>query len=306
MKPSLDILIPHFEDPSGLEISLESILAQTWSGRLRVVIADDGSDEEIFDQAQTICDQFTSRSDHRLTLARRPVNRGRPYTRNELLDLSEAPYIAWLDAGDTWAETKLDDQFSYMSTLYHGGRDLTATWITCDYLWRESSAPARRVNQELAGDQFLNLMVGGKLRAYLWTLVGPRESFTRVGYFDERLPRLQDMDYFVRFIRGGGKILKPRADRPLATYYKSDIGRNARDVYEAYNLIIDKNRPNLLRYRNSFTNDLRYKAAKLAARFAANNGDRRERIKYELIALRLKPAITTKQISRKIVNRLTT
>lgn len=304
--PSLDVLIPHFQDPAGLRLSLDSVRSQSWKGRLRVIVADDGSDAGSFEQVQEICRAFEAGGDHRTLVLRRDANKGRPYTRNELLDASEAPHIAWLDAGDTWMPSKLQGQFDYLSQLYHGGRNLSDTWITCNYLWEEGGHEGRKVVQDVSGDQFRALMTGGRLRAYLWTLLGSRESFMRVGYFDDRLPRLQDLDYFVRFVRGGGKILKPRSDEALATYYKSDVGRNASDVYEAYNLIIDKNRPKLIQYAPSLTRDLRHKAAKLAARFALNNGDRSLRIRFELAAMKLKPVPAGRQLARKIVNRLTT
>lgn len=304
--PILDVLVPHFQDPAGLRLSLDSVYRQNWSGRLRVIVADDGSDANSFDQVQEICREFEADCDHKTLILRRDVNKGRPYTRNELLDASEALHVAWLDAGDTWAPSKLQQQFDYLSQLHHGGRNLSETWITCDYLWEESGHETRRVVQDVSGDQFKSLMTGDRLRAYLWTLLGTRDSFIRVGYFDNRLARLQDLDYFVRFVRGGGKILKPRVNEALASYYKSDIGRNASEVHEAYTLIIEKNHPKLIQYPRSLTRDLRHKAAKLAARFALNNGDRSLRLKYELKAMRLKPAPASKQLARKIVNRLTT
>lgn len=304
-KPTLDVLVPHYQDPNGLQLSLLSIIDQEWKGRLRVIVADDGSDRENFDQVQSHCQDFQRLSAHQALILRRDKNKGRPYTRNELLDAADASHIAWLDAGDTWERTKLQCQFDYLSQMHYGGRNLQETWITCDYTWIEGNLDSRRVVQDISGDQFKNLMSGERLRAYLWTLLGTRESFTRVGYFDERLTRLQDLDYFVRFVRGGGKILKPRTNVGLATYYKNDIGRNANEVYAAYSTIIRKNTPQIIQYPRTFSKDLNYKAAKLAARFSMNNGDKSLRIKYELLGLTIKPVTTSKQVVRKIIDRLT-
>ena len=52
-------------------------------------------------------------------------------------------------------------------------------------------------------------MLGRRLRAYLWTLLGTARAFKAAGRFDERLPRLQDLDYFLRFIAAGGTLVVP-------------------------------------------------------------------------------------------------
>lgn len=304
-RASLDVLIPHYQDPRGLRDSLASVALQDWRGRIRVVVADDGSDEAIFDEAASICNAFDRKSPHQIALLRCEENRGRPHTRNELLDASESSHIAWLDAGDTWSPAKLRHQFDYLSQMYYGGWDMSATWITCDYDWVEGGDEPKRVKQDVSGDQLQKLLTGSQLRAYLWTLLGTRESFLRTGYFDERLPRLQDLDYFVRFVRGGGKILRARPKDAFAIYYKSDVGRNSRQIYDAYGVILQKNRPALKNYPPALSRELKHRSAKLAARFARNNNDRLGFLKYELLGMSIKPVTTARRLAGRIVRRLT-
>lgn len=302
--PTLDILIPHYQNSSGLRDSLKSINEQRWSGRLRVIVADDGSNEIEYHKARRLCDSFGLASNNKIELLRRTQNKGRPYTRNELLDHSEASHLAWLDAGDTWSPKKLETQFIYLSNMYGGDRDLSRTWITCDYSWVENGMEIEKITQNVSGDQIKALISGNGLRAYLWTLVGTRESFIKTGYFDERLARLQDLDYFIRFVRGGGKILKPRTDEPLAKYFKNDVGRDARQVYESYRIILDKNQPALRKYPRNFRLEMEYKAAKLAARFAKNNNEKLSAFKYELIGAKSCPLVATRQLAKKIIHRI--
>lgn len=305
IRASLDVLIPHYEDPRGLRESLASVQVQDWPGRIRVIVADDGSEGASFAQAAEICEAFDAKSPHQISLLRRENNRGRPYTRNELLDASEASHIAWLDAGDTWSPTKLRHQFNYLSQMNHGGWDMVRTWITCDYYWIEGGDEPQRITQDVSGDQLQKLLTGSRLRAYLWTLLGSRESFMRTGYFDERLPRLQDLDYFVRFVRGGGKILRAWPEDAFATYYKSDVGRSAQQVYDAYGVILQKNQAALNNYPPALTRALKHRAAKLAARFARNNNDKLEFLKYELLGMSFKPVSTARGLAGKIARRLT-
>ena len=83
----LDILLPHFEDTKGLALSLASIAEQTWPGDIRIVIVDDGSSRHEFRGVEALA----ARQTLPVELMRNPENRGRPYTRNRLLDSRREP-----------------------------------------------------------------------------------------------------------------------------------------------------------------------------------------------------------------------
>lgn len=264
----LDILIPHYRDPAGLKLSLESIEAQTWTGDMRVVVVDDGSEPEYLRQAEALLADFPLPH----TLERNPINRGRPYTRNRLLDLIDSPFVAWLDAGDVWYPDKLLKQFEHVSRLRYEGKDPDRYWVTCHYDWQWEGRRARTIEQVTEVRQLRELMLGQKLRAYLWTLLGTREAFRIAGRFDERLPRLQDLDYFIRFVLAGGEMTVPPRTEALCRYHKSDVGRNATEIRACNSLIFRKYRPHFQNYGPSFMKTIRYNADMLSARFARNNG----------------------------------
>jgi glycosyltransferase involved in cell wall biosynthesis len=281
----LDVLIPHYCNPDGLRNSLDSIAGQTWRGRLRAVVVDDGSPADQFARVEAICAAFRESSGFDCLLLRNPSNLGRPRTRNVLLDAVEARYVAWLDAEDIWYPDKLRLQFEHLMRLDLQGRDIDAVWVTCTYDWAEAGKRMRAVQQRVSEDQLRDLLIGSKLRSYLWTLLGTAESFRMAGRFDERLPRLQDTDYFVNFVRAGGVLDVPPTSEPLCRYYKSDVGRSASDVRDAFRLILAKNAPALRRYPASFSSELHYKANMLGRRFALSNG------RYDLGALYLAQAM---------------
>ncbi|WP_136683132.1 glycosyltransferase family 2 protein [Falsirhodobacter xinxiangensis] len=270
---ALDVLIPHYCDPDGLKRSLDSVAEQTWRGRMRVIVVDDGSPDHDALAAQTHCDAFAATTPFAVLFERNPKNLGRPRTRNRLLDLTDATHVAWLDAGDIWYPDKTARQFAHLDSLTAQGVDISSVWVTCTYDW-EQHGKARTLSQRVGGDQVLELLVGDHFRAYLWTLLGTAEAFRIAGRFDERLPRLQDLDYFLRFVRGGGRIETAPGRRALCRYFKSDIGRNAAEVHACYKLILAKNAPAISRYPRALSSKLHYKANRLASRFAYSNGDR--------------------------------
>lgn len=269
--PALDVLIPHYEDGPGLRASLASVAAQTWTGALRVVVLDDGSSPAALAEAEAACEAFRAAGGRDLVLLRHDGNRGRPAARNGLLAAVAAPHVAWLDAGDVWRPKKLGLQFERLARLREGGADPSRLWITCPYEIAEGGR-IRTHWQEVGGDQFRDLLRGEGLRAYLWTLLGTAESFRLAGRFDEGLPRLQDLDFFLAFLRAGGRLETVPGAEPLCRYEKSGLGRQAREVRACYGRILDRHAAALRDYPEAFAAELAARADWLAARFARANG----------------------------------
>jgi glycosyltransferase involved in cell wall biosynthesis len=282
---SLDVLVPHFRDLEGLALSLASVAAQGWTGDLRLVIVDDGSPEAEFGAVEALA----AEQPLPVTLARNPENRGRPYTRNRLLDMVEADYVAWLDSGDIWYPTKLESQFDHLSRLRFQGEDLSRVWVTCHYDWQWTGRQARYTVQKVAPEPLKELLLGADLRAYLWTLLGSAETFRAVGRFDQRLPRLQDLDYFIRFLRAGGILAVPPQQEALCCYHKSDLGRNAAEIRRCNRLVFEKYRTSFERYGPDFLAMVHYNAETLSARYAKNNDDQVSRAYYLLRAFAANP-----------------
>lgn len=263
----LDVLVPHFEDVEGLKASLSSIESQTWRGSLRVVIVDDGSSPTTIEAVQEV----VAKSPLAITLRLLPTNVGRPAARNALLDEVNADYVSWLDAGDEWLPEKLEMQFAHLRELEFEGVDLNRVWVTSHYLWVEDGT-SRCVLQHTNGDQTADLLMGESLRAYLWTLLGRTSSFRAAGLFDECLSRMQDLDYFIRFVAAGGVISAPRSRQPLCRYFKTDAGRSHRAIAQCSNHILVKHHPLFAAYGRGFVGRAQWKYSRLAARFALNNG----------------------------------
>jgi glycosyltransferase involved in cell wall biosynthesis len=263
----IDILVPHYNDLAGLVRSIESIEAQSIDVDLRVVIADDGSSGDVFRQVEGLAEKHGRAA---LVLLRSPVNRGRPHTRNALLDAIESDYVAWLDAGDEWHGNKLSAQWAKAQMLSASG-DTQPAWITCHYDWQWAGGKPRRVMQMTEGDQIRSLLRGKNLRAYLWTILGHAKSFRDTGWFDEQLPRLQDLDYFIRFVLKGGSLHLPDLGESLCVYHKSDFGRDAQEIRQCNAYLFDKYRVLYNRYGARFRREQLFNMEILSARVSANN-----------------------------------
>ena len=295
---TLDVLIPHYCDPEGLAQALASVAAQDWlddpAHRLRVVVVDDGSPPEDLAAARAACAAFQAQSGQVLVLEVTPSNQGRPAARNRLLALARAPYLSWLDAGDIWYPRKLSVQFARLARAEAGGADPARLWVTCAYD-RDQRGRRQAVQQRVAGDQVAAILMGDDLRAYLWTLLARAEAFRIAGHFDTRLPRLQDVEYFLTFLRAGGQIVAPDDPAPLCCYFKSDIGRDARQVAEAYQLILANSAPVIRGYPRDVRRRLAHKSWMLPARFARSNGDHLAMAEFLLRAALAHPGLSLRR-----------
>jgi glycosyltransferase involved in cell wall biosynthesis len=264
----LDILIPHYNDLKGLTLSLDSVAAQTWDGEYRVVIADDGSSDDVTASLEKLVDKYS----YPIIVLRSPINRGRPFTRNVLLDAIESPYTTWLDSGDEFYPQKLAVQFLAITKSEAASRG--PRWVTCHYDWKRlGDDRPRKIMQLTEQDQVKALLIGRNLRAYLWTFLCRSNSLKDLGWFDEKLPRLQDLDYCLRFIMRGGILVDAGVEESLCLYHKAYLGREADELRRCYAYIYDKHRDLYSRYGSAFARWRLYHMEMHSALFAANNGD---------------------------------
>lgn len=302
MDARIDVLVPHFNDPEGLARTLSSVAAQTWSAGFRVVLVDDGSPQQ---QAEAACRVLQSSTlDHHFE--RNKENRGRPFTRNRLLAAIDSPYVTWLDTGDVWHPEKTSAQMAVLRTLEHDESvDVDKVWITCDFDCRWANGRHFIGEQKLEGDQLRSLMEAHSLRAYLWTLLATRTAMTTLGQFDSRLTRLQDLDFFLRFVGAGGRLYKPPGDEanPLCLYVKSDAGRNARQIHDCNQYLIEKHAVLYRSYGKDFEARRRAQASLLAFRFALNNRNPWLCARYVAEALGRNPTFATKFLLSKMLER---
>ena len=192
----LSVIVPTFERPNALNSAVRSALAQAehLDCDLEVVVVDDGSRTPI---ALDISDQ-------RINILRLADNVGPAGARNAGIRACRGRLVALLDSDDIWLKGKLAAQVALH-----------------DHLCAEQTNGVVAI----AGGAFMPSRIAGKLEARVprpalrmsdfvtgcWflpgsTLVVARSVFERVGPFDERLRRLEDVEWFLRFGRLGGRV----------------------------------------------------------------------------------------------------
>jgi glycosyltransferase involved in cell wall biosynthesis len=189
MRPrTVSLIIPTYNHARCLHEAIESALAQTHP-RVEIIVVDDGSTDETAD--------VLARYHGRLTSLRQ-TNRGLAAARNAGLRVAGGDYVAFLDADDVLAPSKLAEQAAVLD------RDPQIGWTYCDVrmtyvVTGDHTLASERFHyrrRRLDGWLFGELVFGNFIPA-----IAPmmrRSILEKAGGFDETLTALEDWDLWLR------------------------------------------------------------------------------------------------------------
>lgn len=220
--PVLTIGLPVCNSGPEVLVSIQSILNQTWRGTREILVVDDGSDAE----TRAILEKL-AKNEPTVRLLKHPTNLGRPHARNTILENARGKYLTWIDADDEWYPLKLEVQFEQ---LYKVNGDEFRCICLSSYDWQWEDEGRKRVKFPDLSGNFLAGILNGSIGCYLWTMLATTQTFRSVGLFDTKLPRLQDLEFLIRYAAYGGQFTATPVDMPLCIYRKSDIGRSGESV----------------------------------------------------------------------------
>jgi len=294
--PLITIGIPVFNGAATIERSISSVQAQTWGGPLEILVVDDGST----DRTPTILEALRA-ADPQIKIIRHNKNLGRPAARNTILNNASGEFLAWLDADDEWHREKLEYQMeAFAAQREVFGNDVITM---CPFEWRWSGRQKGRLVNPRITDDNLRDFLSGDLGAYLWSMLGPTETFTRTGSFDEKLPRLQDLDFMIRFAERGGKVITTRKNIPLCIYHKTDDSKSGRAVKDSLDHIWNKHRTSFEKYGKKFSLSCRRKHTKLIARHSLANREILYGTYHKILSVLLKIQLLLDSVDRKWIRR---
>lgn len=180
----VSVVIPSYNMAQYLPQAVQSVLAQSYTN-LEVQIIDDGSN----DDTPEVVQQW--QADPRVRVHRQP-NGGLPHARNQGIALTRGPFIALLDADDTWVPDKLSRQMA----LFQGRPEVGVVYSSYQRmdsagqpLWTE---PPRMHRGWVSGALLIENFIP------VSSAVVRRECFARCGAFDEALRMGQDYEMWLR------------------------------------------------------------------------------------------------------------
>jgi len=221
MCPAVSVIVATYNYGRFLPGALDSLLRQTFTDSEAVVI-DDGSTDDTPEAVRPYL------ADPRFRYVRLD-HAGQPAAKNTGVRASAAPLIAFLDADDTWAPTKLERQVELFRRDPGLGVACTGRrWVDGEGRELESHpAPLHRGNvlAEMFRDNFVCFS----------SCMVRREVFDTVGLFDECRPIAID---FELWLRAATHFRFDYVDEPLVNYRVGHASLSTR-VEERYRTVLD-------------------------------------------------------------------
>jgi len=251
--PTVSVVIPVYNRASRIKFAVDSVLAQTFDD-YEIVVVDDGSSDD------TVLIVETVRSE-KLKLLCHGENRGPAAARNTGVQASRGRWIAFLDSDDSWKPEKLARQLAVLDRAGPRVRACASGY----YLHKDGRELT--ISLRLSSEQFRREILFGCTISPGTTLVIDRQVFSELGGFDERLRRLEDWDWLLRFSKCYDVtfIAEPLADVYLTTRKPLPKGNTTDPVRDAIRDIGVKHLPLMA----SWTKKLQLRSSLLVEEAAA-------------------------------------
>ena len=122
MQAQVSVIIPCYRCADTIDRAVESVISQTWLPKEILLVEDCSQDEgktlaSLYHLQQRLQDKVT------IKVIPLPKNTGPGCARNAGWDEAQQPYLAFLDADDSWHPEKLEIQYKWMES--HQDVDLT-------------------------------------------------------------------------------------------------------------------------------------------------------------------------------------
>jgi len=233
IRPLVSVILPTYNRASLLPRAIKSVLDQTYKN-FELIIVDDNST----DNTKKIVNDF---KDERIKYIWHKENKGAAASRNTGIKMAKGEYIAFQDSDDEWFPEKLDKQIKVFESL-----SLQYAVIYSGFWYirggQKKYLPSSGILSK-EGDIFKVLLNGNFITTQV--VLCRKECFKKVGLFDEKLPRLQDWELWIRISK---KYLFQYINEPLAIVYhqsESSISNNMDALIKASEMIVEKHKDDI-------------------------------------------------------------
>jgi glycosyltransferase involved in cell wall biosynthesis len=214
--PLVSVVIPAYNCERFLAAAVETIRRQAHP-RIEIIVVDDGSTDGTAAVARALGEGVRCITQ---------PNAGPPAARNRGLELACGDLVGFLDADDLWCEDKLAVQVPRL--LADRSIDVV---MGKTLILRPPAIPGGDSLGEPTGPPVLLLSLGSSLFR--------REVFDRVGWFDVNQRMDDDVDWFLRAIEAGARLVP--VDHVVQLYRRHEANiTNSRQVDQRFFLLAVK------------------------------------------------------------------
>jgi len=249
-EPLVSIIIPVYNGSDYLNSALESAFSQTYKN-IEVVVINDGSNDD--DKTDEICKSYGNR-----IVYLNKQNGGVASALNAGIKLAKGEYISWLSHDDMYIKDKIEKQILFLNDYKDKNNKkciLYSNFIIIHVL--ENKREKITLSLENPDTFYESLMTRGGFIHGCTTLI-PKEAFTKVGYFNEKLQTTQDNDMWLRmntmydFVQMNEYFVESRDHPGQGSKVMKDIHEHERNAFFKDNLkyFYDVNHSTKFKIRN--------------------------------------------------------
>ena len=197
------VIIPVYDHPELLRNALESVFHQTYD-EFEAVVVDDNSSGDI----EAVVRDFPD-----ARMISHEENRGAGAARNTGIEAARGTFLAFLDADDTWKESKLERQ---RHLFEERGDELSLVYT--GFVQYELDGTEWERYPEASGDIYVEELERDRVHPTSTVMVR-RNVLEEVGGFDTDLPSRQDYDLWIRIMENyevdyADEILVDKREQP--------------------------------------------------------------------------------------------
>lgn len=228
--PVVSIVIAAYNAMTYLPKTLSSVFHQTFQN-YEVIIVDDGSIDDIRSWAASLTDDrvvFISQA-----------NAGSAAARNTGIARARGKYIAFLDADDLWAESKLEEQVAMLEQQPETG--VVYSWVAA--IDETDASQGKVIQNSYSGDVLADLIEHDILECGSNPMIR-KACFETTGVFDPRLRYAQTWDMWLRLAK---EFPFHCIKKPLTFYrfHANNTSKKWENMEYCLNLIVQKTFSNI-------------------------------------------------------------
>ena len=184
--PKVSVIIPTHNRAHVLRRALRSVLCQTYEN-IEVIVVDDASTDNTIEVIHSL-------NDNRIIFIRQETRQGAAVARNIGIRAASGEFIAFQDSDDEWLNEKLEKQMTVLL------RSSDAVGVVYSGFLRYEAKSAKyfpSAHIKIKSGSILSSLLSGNFVTTQAVIVR-KECLFKVGMFDEKFPRLQDWELFLR------------------------------------------------------------------------------------------------------------
>lgn len=192
--PRVSIIIPSYNTAHLIAACLDSVSAQTYSDYETIVVNDGSPDTP---ELEKVLEPYRSR-----IIYIKQENKRAAGARNNAIRQARGEFVAFLDSDDTWLPNHLAQQMQLLATdpaldlVYANGLMIDGAAVEQEFMQR---CPSN-------GQATFEALIMERCQISISTVVARKKTLLDAGLFDEKLPRCDDYDMWVRSAFHGAKI----------------------------------------------------------------------------------------------------